>query len=178
MRYGTLTAVVAAALIFAGVAVAATSGYHFTSGGYPVCTDIGTQLQCKAEIAGLGNGDVVATISAPGATETGVTCTSPGGNEAPGQNPAISTNATGSATYPNPKNGRLSVSPTTNPPAQPTPQQAGCPNGNWKASYSDVVFYSYTLTITQGQTLYTCQGSFSGGSTNGETNTPSCTPSR
>jgi hypothetical protein len=175
MRYMTFAAALAAALTVTTAAVAATSGYHFTSGGSPVCTDIGTQLQCTAEIAGLGNGDVVATINAPGATETGVTCTSPGGNQAPGQNPAIATTASGTATYPNPKNGRLSISPATNPPAQPTPQQAGCPNNNWTASYTDVVFYSYTLTISQaGQTLFTCQGSFTGGSTNGQISRPSC----
>jgi len=176
MRLMTLVAVLAASLTAAVSAVAATSGYHFTSGGAPVCTDIGTQVRCTAEIAGLGNGDVVATINAPGATEVGVTCTSPGGNQSPGQNPAIATTATGSATYPNPKNGRLSISPTTSPPAQPTPKEAGCPNNNWTASYTDVIFYTYTLTISQaGQQLFTCQGTFgSSGSTNNQTSIPSC----
>jgi hypothetical protein len=177
MRYLISATLAVAIFALAGVAGAATSGYHFTNGGAPVCTDIGIQLQCTAEIAGLGGGDVIATISAPGATETGVTCTSPGGNQAPGQNPAIATNATGSATYPNPKNGRLSISPTTDPPVQPTPQQAGCPNGNWRASYTDVVFFGYTLTISQaGQPLFTCTGSFgsSGSSSTNRTSTPTC----
>ena len=42
------------ALALAGVAAAQTSGAHFTKGGTPVCTDIGTQLRCTAEVAGLG----------------------------------------------------------------------------------------------------------------------------
>jgi hypothetical protein len=164
---------VVAFFVLTGAAVAATSGYHFTSNGYPLCTDIGSQVQCTASIAGLGNGDVLGTVSAQG-TEVGVTCTSPGGNQAPGQNPAIPTSASGTKDFGNPKNGRLDLTVTTDAPTI-TPAQAGCPNSNWTAAYSDVVFTNYTFTITQGgTTLYTCSGSFGSGSTNGQTSRPTC----
>jgi hypothetical protein len=42
-------------------------------------TDLGTQLRCTAEVAGLGNETVVATVSANG-TATGITCTTPSGS--------------------------------------------------------------------------------------------------
>jgi len=166
----TIVAVVVTALT---VAAAASAAAHFTNGGQPVCTDVGLQLNCTAEVAGLGNETVDATVDAQG-TAVGVTCTSPGGNTAPGQNPALPVNPSGSQTIHNPKNGRASIDVTTNTPTV-TPQQAGCPNKNWRTSISDVIFSSYTLTISQGGTvLFTCSGSFSGGSNNGDTSTPTC----
>src|ERR671932_1690322 len=161
------------ALTLAGVAAAQTSGAHFTKGGSPVCTDIGTQLRCTAEVAGLGQETVVSTVSANG-TATGLTCTSPGGNEAPGQNPAVPVTSSGSQTINNPQNGPAGVDA---PPAQPTvtPKQAGCPNNNWTVTVADVTFTTYTLTISQGgTTLFSCSGSFSSPSTNGQTSTPTC----
>jgi hypothetical protein len=161
------------ALGLTGMAVAQTSGAHFTKNGAPVCTDIGTQLRCTAEVAGLGGETVVSTVSANG-TATGLTCTSPGGNEAPGQNPAVPVTAGGSQTINNPKNGRASVNVTTAEPTV-TPKQAGCPNNNWRVTIADVTFTTYTLTISQGgQTVFSCSGSFSSPSQNGQTSTPTC----
>src|SRR6266568_4886657 len=131
----TILVVVATALTAVGVAAAATSGAHFTNGGQPVCTDVGLQLNCTAEVAGLGNETVDATVNAQG-TAVGVTCTSPGGNESPGQNPALPVSPSGSQTIHNPKNGRALVDVTTDTPTV-TPQQAGCPNKNWRTSISD-----------------------------------------
>jgi len=175
MRRIILAFVAAAALTFAGIAAAQTGGYHFTNGGTPVCTDIGTQVQCTAEIAGLGNETVVATVSANG-TATGLTCRTPSGsNESPGQNPAVPVTAGGSQTINNPKNGRAVIDVTTATPTV-TPKQAGCPNNHWIVTIADVTFTTYTLTISQGgTTLFTCNGSFSPSpSQNGQTSTPTC----
>jgi hypothetical protein len=175
MRRMILAFVAAAALSFAGIAAAQTSGAHFTKNGAPVCTDIGTQLECTAEIAGLGGETVVATVSANG-TATGLTCTTPSGsNQAPGQNPAVPVTAGGSQTILNPKNGRASIDVTSATPTV-TAKQAGCPNNNWIVHVADVEFTTYTLTISQGGvTLFTCNGSFTPSpSTNGQTSTPTC----
>jgi hypothetical protein len=154
---------------------AAQEGAHFTQNGSPVCTDIGLQLECTAEIAGLGQQRVTGTISAPGAQAVNNTCVNKGGNEAPGQNPAVNFTAGGSAVGVVDKNGRASIDATTTSPSV-NPKDAGCPNGKWTVIVGDVVFNSYTFTITQGQqTLFTCTGTFSGGSSNNQSNTPSCT---
>jgi hypothetical protein len=163
-------------LAFASVAAAQTSGAHFTQSGFPLCTDTGTQLVCTAELAGLGNETVVANLSAPNATATNLICQNKGGNQAPGQNPAVPTTATGQQTILQPKNGRASIDVAT---AVPTisPKAAGCPNGNWEVIVGDVEFTSYTLTINQGGALVvTCSGTFANApSDNGQTNTPTCT---
>ena len=173
MRYLISAVFAVAVFTLAGVAGAATSGAHFTNGGSPVCTDQGLNLNCTAEVAGLGNTTVTATVQASG-TAVGVTCTSPGGNTAPGQNPALPVNPSGTQSIDNPKNGRANLNVTTATPTV-TPQQAGCPNKNWQTSISDVIFSDYTLTISQGGvTLFTCSGSFPGGSQNGQTSTPTC----
>jgi hypothetical protein len=107
-------------------------------------------------------------------TAVGLTCTSPGGNQSPGQNPAVPVNSGGQQTIDNPKNGRATVDVTTLQPSI-TPKQAGCPNNNWTVTATDVTFTNYTLTISQGgTTLFSCSGSFSSPSQNGQTSTPSC----
>jgi hypothetical protein len=162
---------VATALTVVGTAAAAA---HFTQNGEPLCTDVGLQLNCTAEVAGLGNETVDVTLDATG-TAVGVTCTSPGGNTAPGQNPALPVNPSGSQTIHNVKNGRAVVDVTTGTPTV-TPKQAGCPNKNWRTSISDVIFTSYTLEISQGGTvLFTCNGTFAApGSNDNDTSTPTC----
>jgi hypothetical protein len=170
-----LILVCAGALATAGVA-AATEGAHFTQGGDPVCTDIGLQLECTAEIAGLGQQRVVGTINAPGAQAVDNICENKGGNQAPGQNPAVDFTASGSAVGIVDKNGRAFIDATTTSPSV-SPKDAGCPNGNWHVIVGDVIFHDYSFTITQGnQTLFTCTGTFgSAGSTDGQSNTPTCT---
>ncbi len=176
MKRILLVLVSVTALAYAGVAGAQTSGAHFTKGGDPVCTDIGTQLQCTAELAGLGNETVVALLEAPNATATDLLCENKGGNQAPGQNPAVPSTATGTQTIKQPKNGRASIDLSTDVPSI-SAKDAGCPNGNWKVIVGDVEFTSYTLTISQGgQLVVTCSGTFENApSDNGQTDTPTCT---
>src|ERR1700746_5494 len=96
MKRLALATIVAAALTMPAAAVGQTSGAHFTKNGAPSCTDVGTQLECTAEVAGLGNETtVVANLQASG-TATGLTCTTPSGsNQSPGQNPAVDVTAGG-----------------------------------------------------------------------------------
>jgi hypothetical protein len=139
----TLTAIVAALLVTASVTLAANA--HFIGG--PTFTDNGTTLTTCATIAGLGNEDVTVTVSATGLA-TG-TCTSPGGNEAPGQNP-IRVTLTGTVTNLHPENGRVDFCVTTGAPPNPPARQLGCPNNNWTATITDVQFQRATITATQG----------------------------
>jgi hypothetical protein len=106
-------------------------------------------LTADGRLAGLGNGDVLITIIAKADPTT--TCTSPGGNEAPGQNPApITITGTESIPASEVKNGSLDFSVTTDAPAQPAnAKTAGCPNRRWTAIIEDLAFTSAIIKVEQ-----------------------------
>ena len=136
-------------LLVASSAVVWAASPHYKKG--PGCTDNGFTATCTGSVTGLGNGDVIVTVSFPNATGT-TTCTNPGGNQAAGQNPATPAAVSGSALIDDPKNGNLSFTVTTVRPAYPTPQAAGCPNGQWTAAFDNITFGGGTITIQQETT--------------------------
>jgi hypothetical protein len=157
-------------LALVGGALAANP--QFKHGGNPTLTDNGSTLTLNASMTGLGNGNLDVDIDWTGTTINN-TCTSPGGNNAPGQNPATPVSGSASASIAPEKNGNVKITLTTVAPTI-TPQAAGCPNKNWSASYTDVVFFSATVTIAQASTSFSfqCTANFpAGGTVNGGTYT-------
>jgi hypothetical protein len=115
----------------------------------PDVVDNGFTATATGRLSGLGNGDVIVTLSFPDATGT-TTCTNQGGAQAPGQNPAVPAATSGSVFVDNPKNGTLSFTVTTSPPPNPSATAAGCPNGKtWTAAFDNITFGTGTLTIQQ-----------------------------
>ena len=136
--------VLAVLTILGGIVWAASP--HYKKG--PTVVDNGFTATATGSITGLRNGDVIVRLSFPNATGT-TTCTNQGGNTAPGQNPAVPAATSGSVLIQDPKNGNLSFTVTTTPPPNPTPQAAGCPNGNWTAAFDNITFGNGTLTVEQ-----------------------------
>jgi hypothetical protein len=133
------------------VSVAVADNVHFKPGS-PTFTDNGTTLTAAGSLAGLGNADIVITVTATGSGAT--TGVNPGGNSAPGQNKVV-VSVTGTQTIlaSEIKNGTVNFSATTAEPRQPTGTEAGFPNDNWTVTVTDVVFTSATVTVTQGGTV-------------------------
>jgi hypothetical protein len=136
----------AALLMFAGTALAAN--VHWKT--EPTFTDLGTTLRVSGALAGLGNQDVLISVTAEGEA-TSITCENPQGKLAPGQNrPRVKSLGQMTISKTEIKNGNVSFSLTTQDPAQLTAKQAGCPNNRWTATINDVRFDSAMVTVRQG----------------------------
>jgi hypothetical protein len=143
----TLVALTALSM-FGSLAFAAS--VHFK--GEQTFTDNGLTLTAAGELAGLGNADVIITLSAEG--DGSALCRNRGGNVAPGQNKIpVLVSATQTVLASEIKNGTTPYRLTTAGPDRPTAAEAGCPNGNWTAEINDVVFSSATISVEQAGTL-------------------------
>jgi hypothetical protein len=164
--------VLAAAVVVVGITASAAiaSSVHLKGGknAEPAFTDGGLTLNAAGELSGLGNGDVLVTLSAT--ADVTATCENQGGNQAPGQNPAPIT-VSGSQAIPEEeiKNGNTPFNVTTVAPDAIIPGAPDCPNPNWTEEITDLSFTSATITVEQppGTVVLTVTCSFSAPTANG-----------
>ena len=115
----------------------------------PTFVDQGLTLQVVGNLAGLGEGDVVISLTAT--ADVTATCTNPAGaTQPPGQNPAPIT-VTGAEPIPEDelKNGNVSFNVETDEPVTPIPGAPDCPNPKWTEAIQDLAFTSATIVVEQ-----------------------------
>jgi hypothetical protein len=140
----------AALLLFAFTATTAlAANVHLKNKPALTFNDQGLFLNATGALTGLGNGDIVITLSAQG--QPVATCTNPGSGEhqPPGQNPAVVTLG-GAQEIPEGaiKNGNVGFNVDTAGPVTPIPGAPGCPNSKWREDINDVIFSGFNATIT------------------------------
>jgi hypothetical protein len=147
-RAWILFAAVLAVALTASVAQASSVHLKGGANAKPSFNDGGLFLSATGALAGLGNGDVLVSLSATGNVTS--TCTNNGGNAAPGQNPAPIT-LTGTQVIPESelKNGTTPFNVRTTSAPATIAGAPDCPNSNWTESIDDVAFTSATLTVEQ-----------------------------
>jgi hypothetical protein len=146
MRKMVFALCASAATMIGGLAYAAN--VHIKSG--PFFVDNGITLTESGSLAGLGNGDVTILMSAT--ANPIATCTNPAGQtQPPGRNPAPVSVVANPLSIPasEVKNGTVSFSLSTNPPATPIVGAPDCPNSQWTEAIIDLQFTSATLTVQQ-----------------------------
>jgi hypothetical protein len=157
-------AILAATITTFGQSVHLKGGANST----PTFMDQGLTLNAAGALAGLGNDDVVVTLTAT--ADVTATCTNQGGNLPPGQNPAPVT-VSGSQSIPAEeiKNGNTPFNVTTVAPVTPIPGAPECPNPNWQEDITDLSFTTATITVEQpaGTLVLTVNCTFSEPTTNG-----------
>ena len=118
----------------------------------PLFTDNGLTLQVDGKLAGLGWGDVV--ISMPADALFVSTCTSPGGNVAPGQQSPISVDGSTVLPVEELKNGNTPFRVVTEAPDPVViPGAPSCPNDKWTETITDLAFTSAQIIVYQNSEL-------------------------
>ncbi len=105
-------------------------------------------LISNGTVSGIGNTDITMVLDASGIPA--ITCTNQGGNQVPGQSfPKVSAEGTTALPGNSPlrKNGTSPYGVETQPSAQLTWQQAGCPNSNWTATITFVYWTNATIYV-------------------------------
>jgi hypothetical protein len=177
-----LTALIVA--FFLGTPSASAASVHLKGGknAEPAFTDNVLTLEAAGELAGLGGGDVVVSLTATGSPTAD--CVNPGTGEhrPPGQNPAEVT-LTGVQEIPEEeiKNGNTPFDVETAAPVSPVPGAPECPNANWTENITNVAFTSATITVEQppGTVVLTVSCTFSPPTSDGPVpgSTVTCTSS-
>ncbi len=143
-------AATAVVTLLALVTVASADSPHFKHGSPSGVTDNGLTFSQTASVSGLGNGDIVVTLSITNVQPT-ARCINPAGQEkVPGQNPALTT-AIGGVAIPGAdiKNGTLTITVSTAAPSpNPIPGAPDCPNSSWTEPITDM-----SLTASSVATL-------------------------
>lgn len=160
--------IVAVAGLMASAAVA--SSVHLKGGknAEPAFFDGGLTLNAAGELSGLGNGDVLVTLTAQ--ADVTATCTNHGQHQAPGQNPApISVSGSEAIPEEEIKNGNTPFDVTTLAPDPTIPGAPDCPNPNWTEEIEDLSFTSAVITVEQppGTLVLTVTCSFGSPTSNG-----------
>ena len=161
-----IAVVSALVMVLLATSPALASNVHLKGGSHakPAFFDGGLTLSSSGELAGLGFGDVLVSLTAVG--NPTATCTNPGSDthQPAGHNPAPIT-VTGSEAIPASeiKNGNTPFAVVTNPPVTPVPKAPECPNSNWIEDITDMAFTSATISVEQppGTVVLTVSCTFS-----------------
>jgi hypothetical protein len=179
--FGAAAVTVAVTVIMASAASAASVHLKGGANAEPAFMDGGLTLSASGALVGLGNGDVLITLSAT--ADVTAVCTNPAGaTQPPGQNPAPIT-VTGSQAIPAAeiKNGTTPFGVITVGPASVIPGAPGCPNPRWTETIEDLAFTTATITVEQppGTVVLTVSCTFSSPTSDGSVpaGTVSCTQS-